>query len=41
MGGFYGKLLIAAYSTFIALMTGLVFMDIVFGKKDDKTPSSE
>ncbi len=39
MGGFYGKLLIAAYILFCTSMLGFIFMCIVFGRKDNKTPS--
>lgn len=41
MGGFYGRLLIAAYITFITVMLGFVSLGIIFGKKGNKTPSPE
>lgn len=39
MGGFYGRLLIAAYITFITLMLGFISLGIISGRKGDKTPS--
>jgi len=36
MGGLYGKLLIAAYITFCAILLGFIVMCVVFGRKGDK-----
>ena len=39
MGGFYGKMLIAAYIAFITVMLGLIVLGIFVRRKGDKTSS--
>jgi uncharacterized membrane protein len=38
MGGLYGKLLIAAYITFITVMLGFLILGIISGRRDNKAP---
>lgn len=40
MGGLYGKLLITAYILFGTILLGFILMCVIFGRKGDKTPSS-